>query len=94
MKHCNFFNNLAERWDAMEREDIGQRLARVVAEAAVHPGQHILDVGTGTGVLIPYLLEAMQEKGHILVVFTRSLKSLWLSIRSASAVNRLTSSAR
>jgi ubiquinone/menaquinone biosynthesis C-methylase UbiE len=68
LKHCNFFNNLAERWDAMEREDIGQRLARVVAEAAVHPGQHILDVGTGTGVLIPYLLEAMQEEGPILAI--------------------------
>ncbi len=68
MKHSKFFDNLAEKWDAMEREDIGRRLSRVVAEAAVHPGQHILDVGTGTGVLIPYLLEAMQEEGHILAI--------------------------
>lgn len=49
----------------MERPDIGDLLDRVVREAGVGPGMGILDVGTGTGVIIPCLLKAMEGKGRI-----------------------------
>jgi ubiquinone/menaquinone biosynthesis C-methylase UbiE len=49
----------------MEREDIGVRLDRVVREAGIAPGMRVLDVGTGTGVLVPCLLKAMDGAGSI-----------------------------
>lgn len=60
-----FFDRLADRWDGMERPDIGERLERVVMESGVAPGMRVLDVGTGTGALIPALLTAMNGTGAI-----------------------------
>lgn len=63
--HAEFFDSYAESWDSMEREDIEERLARVVRECGVKPGMTVLDVGTGTGVIIPCLLKAMNSQGSI-----------------------------
>ena len=52
-----FFNGLAGSWDNGSRTP-AEKYRRIVKEAAIGRGQRILDVGTGTGVLIPYLLEA------------------------------------
>lgn len=65
MDHREFFDRLAARWDERERPDIRASLARVVSEAGVAPGERILDVGTGTGVLIPLILEAVGRKGRV-----------------------------
>ncbi|MCX8082533.1 MAG: class I SAM-dependent methyltransferase [bacterium] len=55
-----FFNNLADRWD---EEDIvsNEKYRRIISEADIRKGQNILDVGTGTGILIPYILEKEKE---------------------------------
>ncbi len=63
-----FFDSYADRWDSMERDDICQLLARVVAEAGITPGMTILDVGTGTGVMIPCLLQSMNGEGSIIAI--------------------------
>jgi len=56
-----------ERREFFEKEASGwenrggpppERLARVVREALIGPGQAVLDVGSGTGALIPFILEA------------------------------------
>ncbi len=65
---ARFFDSYADRWDSMERADIGVRLARVVAEADIQPGMRLLDVGTGTGVIIPHLLDALQGDGTIIAI--------------------------
>lgn len=49
----------------MELEDIRARLDRVVRESGIAPGMDILDVGTGTGAIIPSLLQAMGGTGSI-----------------------------
>ncbi|MHB1459732.1 MAG: class I SAM-dependent methyltransferase [Armatimonadota bacterium] len=63
-----FFDSYAERWDSMERDDICQLLARVVVEAGIKPGMNVLDVGTGTGVMIPCLLQPMNGEGSITAI--------------------------
>jgi len=65
---AEFFDSYADRWDSMEHEDICARLDRVVRESGIGPGMDILDVGTGTGVLIPSLLKAMDNSGSILAI--------------------------
>lgn len=62
-----FFDRHAAAWDA-DRPPEEARLARVVALAQVEPGQAVLDVGTGTGVLIPQLLRAVGPSGRIVAV--------------------------
>jgi demethylmenaquinone methyltransferase/2-methoxy-6-polyprenyl-1,4-benzoquinol methylase len=65
ISQAEFFDSYADRWDSMEREDICDLLDRVVKESEVSPGMDILDVGTGTGVLIPCLLKSMNDSGKI-----------------------------
>jgi ubiquinone/menaquinone biosynthesis C-methylase UbiE len=65
ISQVEFFDSYADTWDRMERQDIHLLLDRVVREAGVQPGMHILDVGTGTGVMIPCLLKAMGSIGSI-----------------------------
>jgi len=44
------------------------KLARVVALAGVRSGDRVMDVGTGTGVLIPHIAEAVGASGSILAI--------------------------
>lgn len=63
-----FFDQYAEAWDAHERRDMPERVARVVALSNVERGARALDVGTGTGVLIPPLLDAVGANGQVIAI--------------------------
>ncbi|MGB9777331.1 MAG: class I SAM-dependent methyltransferase [Anaerolineae bacterium] len=54
-----FFERLAEEWDAQQPPDREERLRRLLASFAAELGaaRAILEVGTGTGALIPLLRE-------------------------------------
>ncbi len=65
ISQAEFFDSYADRWDSMERDDICVILERVVRESGIAPRMDILDVGTGTGVIIPCLLRAMDKIGSI-----------------------------
>ncbi|MEN6372400.1 MAG: methyltransferase domain-containing protein [Armatimonadota bacterium] len=65
ISQAEYFDSYADRWDSMELDDIRIRLDSVVRMAGVKPGMDILDVGTGTGVIIPCLLKAMNGIGSI-----------------------------
>lgn len=59
-----FFNELADSWD--EKETVTpEKYRRIIKESGMATGKTILDVGTGTGVLIPYILE-ITEPGSII----------------------------
>jgi SAM-dependent methyltransferase len=50
-----YFNALAEIFDVPQPEEVVDRLRQIVALADLHPGEAVLDVGTGAGVLIPLI---------------------------------------
>lgn len=66
-KHIRaFFNELAPRWDASLSDSHGKRLAGIVAELAIQPGDQVLDVGTGTGILLDMLAQPVGPAGQVI----------------------------
>lgn len=59
-----FFNDLAHSWDDT-RSLNAVKLDRLIGMAEIAPGEAVLDIGTGTGVLIPFLKAAVGETGSI-----------------------------
>jgi len=51
-----YFNQRANIWDEAIAESDPDKLKRMVKRLHIKPGATILDVGTGTGVFLPYLL--------------------------------------
>jgi len=68
MNHRQFFDRAAVEWDASETEETHTRLREIVTGLGIEPGSAVLDVGTGTGVLMPLLLEATNGKGQIVAL--------------------------
>ena len=68
MNHREFFDRAAASWDALESADTVPRLREVLARVVVEEGMSVLDVGTGTGVLVPLLLERVGPSGWIVAV--------------------------
>lgn len=65
-KHkLEFFNKFAEDLDSYPAH---KNLGRVIKETNIKKGSFICDVGTGTGVLIPYILKGIGEKGRVIAV--------------------------
>jgi len=57
-----FFDGLAGSWDD---EVDASRIKDLLLRAEVGPGQTVLDIGSGTGVLIPFILEAVGPEGRV-----------------------------
>lgn len=57
-----FFDALADSWD--ENVDPAV-IRRILASAGLRAGHTVLDVGSGTGVLLPFLLEAVGPEGRV-----------------------------
>lgn len=65
-KQKDFFNDRAKGWDDISRHD-EKKLEHIANVIGLKPSDKILDVGTGTGVMIPYYLDRL-ENGHIIAV--------------------------
>jgi ubiquinone/menaquinone biosynthesis C-methylase UbiE len=65
MNHREYFNQLACKWDRMTPEETRARLPQMIDYLAIKPGDSILDVGGGTGILIPLLSKAAGDEGKI-----------------------------
>lgn len=61
----DFFNSRAATWDEKVAEKDVSKLEAMLARLDIKAGDTILDVGTGTGVFVPYLLKKIGCKGHI-----------------------------
>ena len=63
----NFFNEIAQRWDAIRCTE-PDKIAMLVNMVGIQSGSNVLDVGCGTGVLLPYLKTAVGESGTITAI--------------------------
>lgn len=61
MDNREFFNNLAYKWDEMCHHD-DRKIRKILELAEIKENAKILDIGTGTGILISYLLEKSPSK--------------------------------
>ncbi|MCP9612114.1 class I SAM-dependent methyltransferase [Coprobacter tertius] len=59
-----FFDSVCHQWDQMCEHDAG-KIRSLLGYLDMSPGDKILDVGTGTGVLIPFIRE-INARGKIL----------------------------
>ncbi|NMB35512.1 MAG: methyltransferase domain-containing protein [Firmicutes bacterium] len=67
-KHRRYFNERAAGWDRLISDKTLQRLGGIIEELDIQPGSNILDVGTGTGVLIPFLQRVLGGTGSIVAL--------------------------
>ncbi len=69
MNRQDFFNQAATSWDEhFDTPKLNDFLAQTVPKFGLKLGQSVLDLGTGTGVLIPFLLKAVGASGHVTAV--------------------------
>lgn len=68
MNHREYFNRLAGKWDSMASAETRARLPQMIDGLAIKPGDAILDVGGGTGILLPLLYNAAGERSKIILL--------------------------
>jgi ubiquinone/menaquinone biosynthesis C-methylase UbiE len=60
-----FFNEKATIWDKAVAEKDTAKLESMKKRLEIKPGAMLLDVGTGTGTFIPYLLKSIGKNGRL-----------------------------
>jgi len=60
-----YFNARATTWDEKVAERDVSRLEAMLARIEISPGDAVLDVGTGTGVFVPFLLKKIGSTGRL-----------------------------
>jgi SAM-dependent methyltransferase len=66
MNHREYFNQLAGKWDRMTSQETRSRLPELIKDLGIKAGDTILDVGGGTGILLPLLYEVAGNKSKII----------------------------
>lgn len=67
-EEIKFFDRLSATWDEDEKKSTPEKIMEILSAVGVGEGMDILDLGTGTGVLVPYLSDMTGGKGSVLAV--------------------------
>jgi len=63
-----YFNQRAAVWDETSSEKDATKLERMAQRLNIAPGSTVLDVGSGTGVFLPFLLERIGANGQLVAL--------------------------
>jgi ubiquinone/menaquinone biosynthesis C-methylase UbiE len=69
MQLQEYFDQLAPTWDQelTTREKL-KSLSNIVKELGIKPGYYVLDIGSGTGILLPFLIAELGDEGKIVAL--------------------------
>jgi len=68
MQLQEYFDQLAPTWDNELSPDGLKKLGKIVKELGIRPGYRVLDIGSGTGVLLPFLIAELNGEGKIVAL--------------------------
>jgi ubiquinone/menaquinone biosynthesis C-methylase UbiE len=68
MQLQEYFDQLAPTWDKEFTQERLKSLGNIVKELGIRPGYHVLDIGSGTGVLLPFLIAELGGEGKIVAL--------------------------
>lgn len=68
MGHLEWFNEKATIWDTIATDNTRSLLKGIIQGLKITGGSSVLDVATGTGILIPWLMEAVGPEGRIVAL--------------------------
>jgi len=68
MQLQEYFDQLAPTWDKELTQERLKRLDNIVKELGIKPGYYVLDIGSGTGVLLPFLIAELGDEGKIVAL--------------------------
>ncbi len=80
-----FFDKKAEGWDHRNHPDDKFRIKKLIDRFSLKPGDLVLDVGTGNGILLPYLGSQVKRDGKVYAI-----DFSWRMIFEAKKNNRKT----
>jgi demethylmenaquinone methyltransferase/2-methoxy-6-polyprenyl-1,4-benzoquinol methylase len=66
-KGNEFFDEIAPRWDEVAKHD-PMKIFLLVEKMVMEPGMSVLDVGTGTGILVPWILPRITQSGKLTAI--------------------------
>jgi len=68
MQLQEYFDQLAPTWDKELTRERLKRLGNIVKELGIKPGYYVLDIGSGTGVLLSFLTAEVGDEGKIVAL--------------------------
>ena len=68
MQLQEYFDQLAPTWDKELTRERLKCLGNIVKELGIKPGYCVLDIGSGTGVLLPFLIAELGDEGKIVAL--------------------------
>lgn len=67
LNNREFFNSMAETWDSTVKHD-ERKIRHILELVRIKAGSKVLDVGTGTGVMVSFLHSCVGDSGRIIAV--------------------------